>query len=108
MLDQLKYDNLKMGERGAIVSIVAYIILSALKLLIGYTADSEALRADGLNNATDIIASIAVLIGMRLSRRPADSDHTYGHRKAESVASLIASVIMYPVFEDIKEYIEIA
>ncbi|WP_435925632.1 cation diffusion facilitator family transporter [Paenibacillus sp. DYY-L-2] len=96
-MDQLKYDNLKMGERGAIVSIVAYIILSALKLLIGYTADSEALRADGLNNATDIVASIAVLIGMRLSRRPADSDHTYGHWKAESVASLIASIIMLAV-----------
>ena len=61
-MDQLKYDNLKLGEKGAILSIAAYILLSSLKLFIGYTADSEALKADGLNNATDIVASIAVLI----------------------------------------------
>lgn len=96
-MEQLKYDNLRMGEKGAIISIVAYIILSFFKLFIGYTADSEALKADGLNNATDIIASIAVLIGLRLSQRPADRDHTYGHWKAEGVASLVASFIMMAV-----------
>ncbi|HCV54037.1 MAG TPA: transporter, partial [Exiguobacterium sp.] len=74
-MEQQKYDNLKRGERGAMISIAAYILLSSLKLIIGYTADSAALRADGLNNATDIIASIAVLIGLRISQRPADDDH---------------------------------
>ncbi len=78
-MEQQKYDNLKRGERGAMISIAAYILLSSLKLIIGYTADSAALRADGLNNATDIIASIAVLIGLRISQRPADDDHKYGH-----------------------------
>ena len=96
-MDQLKYDNLKLGEKGAILSIAAYILLSSLKLFIGYTADSEALKADGLNNATDIVASIAVLIGLRLSQRPADRDHTYGHWKAEGIASLVASFIMMAV-----------
>ncbi|WP_445505525.1 cation diffusion facilitator family transporter [Niallia sp. 03091] len=96
-MEQQKYDNLKLGERGAIISIIAYICLSALKLFIGYTANSEALRADGLNNATDIVASIAVLIGLRLSRKPADEDHPYGHWKAETVSSLIASFIMMAV-----------
>ncbi|MET3941568.1 cation diffusion facilitator family transporter [Paenibacillus sp. PvP094] len=96
-MDQLKYDNLKMGERGAIISIIAYICLTALKLVIGSIAGSEALKADGLNNATDIVASIAVLIGLRLAQRPADKDHTYGHWKAETVASLVASFIMMAV-----------
>ncbi|WJH29073.1 cation diffusion facilitator family transporter [Paenibacillus sp. CC-CFT742] len=96
-VDQLKYDNLKMGERGAIISIIAYICLTALKLVIGSIAGSEALKADGLNNATDIVASIAVLIGLRLAQRPADKDHTYGHWKAETVASLVASFIMMAV-----------
>lgn len=96
-MDQLKYDNLKMGERGAIISIIAYICLTALKLVIGSIAGSEALKADGLNNATDIVASIAVLIGLRLAQRPADKDHTYGHWRAETVASLIASFIMMAV-----------
>ncbi|WP_428910053.1 cation diffusion facilitator family transporter [Niallia sp. Krafla_26] len=97
MDDQQKYRDLKLGERGAIISIIAYICLSALKLAIGYMADSEALKADGLNNTTDIIASIAVLIGLRLSQKPADLDHPYGHWKAETVASMVASFIMMVV-----------
>ncbi|WP_180954219.1 cation diffusion facilitator family transporter [Bacillus sp. M6-12] len=86
-----------MGERGVILSICTYIFLSALKLFIGFTADSEALKADGLNNATDIIASIAVLIGLKIAQKPSDLDHPYGHWKSETVASLVASFIMMAV-----------
>ncbi|MCI2255579.1 cation diffusion facilitator family transporter [Domibacillus sp. PGB-M46] len=95
-MDQ-KYLDLKMGERGAILSIFVYICLSAFKLTVGYLADSEALKADGLNNTTDIIASVAVLIGLKISQRPADNDHPYGHWKAEPVASLVAAFIMVAV-----------
>ncbi|RRJ62792.1 cation transporter [Paenibacillus oralis] len=96
-MNDLRYSNLQLGEKGAVISIIAYICLSALKLCIGYAADSEALKADGLNNATDIVASIAVLIGLRVARRPADSDHAYGHWKAETIASMVASFIMMAV-----------
>ncbi|MGN7476241.1 cation diffusion facilitator family transporter [Solibacillus silvestris] len=89
-----QYTNLRAGEKGAYLSIIAYIFLSSLKLIVGYIGDSEALKADGLNNTTDIIASIAVLIGLRISQRPPDDDHRYGHFRAETIASLIASFIM--------------
>ncbi len=62
------YKNLHAGEKGAYLSIAAYICLSALKLTVGFLGDSQALRADGFNNTTDIIASIAVLIGLRISQ----------------------------------------
>lgn len=88
------YEKLKEGERGAWLSIVAYIALSAFKLTIGYLFLSSALQADGLNNATDIIASIAVLIGLKISRKPPDADHAYGHFRAETVAAFIASLVM--------------
>lgn len=88
------YTNLRAGEKGAYLSIVAYIFLSTLKLAFGYIGDSQALRADGLNNLTDIIASIAVLVGLRISQRPPDDDHQYGHLRAETIASLIASFVM--------------
>ncbi|PLR92853.1 cation diffusion facilitator family transporter [Bacillus sp. T33-2] len=93
-MDEQKFKNLKMGERGVIISIIAYISLSALKLFVGINSHSDALKADGLNNMTDIIASVAVLIGLRLSRKPADLDHPYGHWKAETIASLMASFVM--------------
>lgn len=96
-MSQQSYENLKMGERGAILSIGAYIFLSILKLYFGYTAGSEALKADGLNNTTDIAASIAVLIGLKLSQKPPDKDHRYGHWKSETIASMTASFIMLGV-----------
>lgn len=88
------YTNLRQGEKGALISIGAYIVLSVVKLTIGIIGSSEALKADGLNNTTDIIASIAVLIGLRISQRPPDKNHRYGHLRAETVSSLIASFIM--------------
>jgi len=91
------YNEIREGEKGAWVSIIAYVCLSALKLFIGFTAGSEALLADGLNNTTDIIASFAVLIGLKISRRPPDHDHKYGHFRAETVAALVASFIMIAV-----------
>ncbi len=96
-MEEQKYKDLKLGERGAIISIVAYIVLSIFKLLVGYMSDSAALRADGLNNTTDIIASIAVLIGLRVAQRPPDGNHTYGHWKSEGIASMVASFIMMAV-----------
>ncbi|MBT2719578.1 cation diffusion facilitator family transporter [Bacillus sp. ISL-46] len=96
-MNEQGYLDLKRGERGAIISIIAYICLSSLKLAVGLIANSEALKADGLNNATDIIASIAVLIGLKLSQRPADDDHPYGHWKSETVASMVTSFIMMVV-----------
>ncbi|WP_050616656.1 cation diffusion facilitator family transporter [Bacillus testis] len=96
-MNEQKYKDLKLGERGAMISIIAYIVLSFLKLFIGYISDSQALKADGLNNTTDIIASVAVLIGLRISQRPPDHDHAYGHWKSETIASLVASFIMVAV-----------
>ncbi|AWB43872.1 transporter [Paenibacillus sp. CAA11] len=94
---QNNYDSIKQGEKGALISIIAYLILSAFKLIVGYSTGSEALSADGLNNATDIVASLAVLAGLRISRKPPDKDHRYGHYRAETVAALVASFIMFAV-----------
>ncbi|MCU6712200.1 cation diffusion facilitator family transporter [Paenibacillus sp. J5C_2022] len=92
-----QYDDIKQGERGAWVSICAYLVLSVLKLGAGYWFLSGALVADGYNNLTDIIASVAVLIGLRISQKPPDKDHPYGHFRAETIAALVASFIMATV-----------
>ncbi|MDP4088921.1 MAG: cation diffusion facilitator family transporter [Bacillota bacterium] len=96
-----KYNDLKLAERGARLSIAAYIALSAFKIGVGYLSGSKALTADGLNNATDIIASTAVLIGLKISRLPADENHPYGHFRAETIASLVSSLIMAAVGIDV-------
>jgi cation diffusion facilitator family transporter len=90
----MQSDQQKRIEQGVYFSLGAYIFLSIVKLVSGFFFKSDALIADGLNNATDIIASTAVLIGLKISRKPADEDHPYGHLRAETIASMVASFIM--------------
>ena len=55
-------ENLKLAQRGAFLSLVIYIILSIAKYMTGYVYDSAAVRADALNNMTDILVSVAVIV----------------------------------------------
>lgn len=87
-------NNLKLAQRGAYLSIVTYIILSIVKYYFGMQYESAAVRADALNNMTDIFASVAVLIGLKISIRPPDANHPYGHLKSENIASLLVSFII--------------
>jgi len=92
-----QYEHIKKGERGAWISILAYIFLATVKIIIAELTNSQALRADGLNNATDVVAAVLILIGLRISRKPPDDNHHYGHFRAELITSLIASFIMVTV-----------
>ena len=86
--------RLKQAERGAVLSIFTYLILSTSKLVFGKLFFSQALFADGLNNLTDVLSSILVFAGLKISQKPADKNHPYGHWKFETIASLITSFIM--------------
>lgn len=87
-------NKLKLAQKGAYLSIITYIILSIVKLYFGTEYDSAAVRADGINNLTDIFSSVAVLIGLKISIRPPDDNHPYGHLKSENIASLVVSFII--------------
>lgn len=87
--------NQQLARRGIYLSIVTYVIISTAKLLVGSNFDSDAVFADGLNNFTDSFASIALLVGMILSQRPADQNHRYGHYKIETLTTLIMSFVIF-------------
>ena len=87
--------NQQIARRGIYLSIVTYVIISTAKLLVGYSFDSDVVFADGLNNFTDSFASIALLVGMILSQRPADQNHRYGHYKIETITTLIMSFVIF-------------
>ncbi|UIK48710.1 cation diffusion facilitator family transporter [Staphylococcus pettenkoferi] len=86
--------NLKAAQCGAYLSLVVYIILAALKYGTGFIYHSAAVRADGLNNMTDILVSLAVLIGLKISIKPPDQNHPYGHLKSENISTLLVSFII--------------
>lgn len=90
-------DKLQLAKRGPIISITAYLLLTATKLVSGYWLNSSSLIADGFNNLSDIVGNVALLIGLHLASRPADNDHKFGHWKIEDLSSLITSFIMFTV-----------
>ncbi len=70
------------------------IILAIGKGLVGVLALSEALVADAIESTSDIVATLFVLISLRIAGKPKDSEHPYGHYKAEQVASALVGLII--------------
>ncbi len=92
------------GMLMSVVGIVANLLLSALKLIFGALSGSISVTADALNNLSDAGAQIISLISFKISSKPADRDHPFGHARIEYVASMIVSFIILLVgVELIKE-----
>ncbi len=70
------------------VGLAANILLAILKTTIGIIGHSPALLADGINSTSDVAYGLVVAVFMRLSHKPADREHPFGHRQFESIAAL--------------------
>ena len=90
----------KYGTLSSFVGIATNFLLALIKLIAGLLANSVAIIADALNNLSDAGASVITLISFKLSSKPADKDHPFGHARMEYVASMIVSfLIMLVGFE---------
>ena len=92
--NQLKKDRLKRGEQAAKYSTLTNLALSIIKGVFGVLSGSVALIADSIHSFSDIFASLAVYIGLKLSQRKPDEKFPYGYYKAETMSSLIIAVII--------------
>lgn len=77
-----------------LISIMWNIILTLIKILGGVVGKSNAMIADGLHSASDIISSLGVLIGNKIAKTPHDKEHNYGHEKAETLVSFLLSMLL--------------
>lgn len=82
------------GRFGGWVSIITNIFLFVAKLIVGLLINSIALIADSIHSLSDVSTSIIVIIGYRISEKPADREHPFGHQRAEYVATLIIAVLL--------------
>ena len=90
------------GTLSSFVGIFVNIILSVIKLILGLLTASAAIIADSLNNFSDAGSSIITLVSFKLSSKPADRDHPFGHARIEYIASLAVSFLILLVgFETI-------
>jgi cation diffusion facilitator family transporter len=65
-----------------------------VKIGVGLAARSQALLADGLHSVSDLVTDSAVLVGLRVSARPADEDHHYGHRRVTTLVAVFVGVAL--------------
>jgi cation diffusion facilitator family transporter len=99
-----QFQRLKKGERAAKYSTLTNLILSIIKGVFGLLSGSVALIADSINSFSDIFASFAVYIGLKLSQRKPNQKFPYGYYKAETLSSLIiAGVIIFSGLEIVSE-----
>ncbi|MDE7296149.1 MAG: cation diffusion facilitator family transporter, partial [Clostridia bacterium] len=97
----------KRGQIASAVGIALNAALAALKITFGLLFGLVSLLADGVNNLSDCGSGTVSLVSLRISNKPADKEHPYGHQRAEYVASmLIGFFVLLLAVELLRESIE--
>ncbi len=95
------------GKLAGIVGIATNLILFLFKIIAGTLSGSISIIADAVNNLSDSGSSIITLIGFKISGKPADAKHPYGHARMEYISGLIVSfIIMFLGFELARSSVE--
>ena len=84
----------RYGTMVSIVGICVNVLLSAFKLVVGVMFGSLAISADAVNNLSDALSSVLSFVSFKMSSKPADRDHPFGHARIEYVASMIVSFLV--------------
>ncbi|HBR03462.1 MAG TPA: cation-efflux pump [Ruminiclostridium sp.] len=84
----------RYGKLAGAVGVVSNIFLFIIKVLAGVLFNSIAITADAVNNLSDAGSSVITLIGFKISGKPADEKHPYGHARVEYISGFIVSVII--------------
>ena len=84
----------KMINHLSTVGILGNVILTAFKLLAGIIGHSGAMISDAVHSLSDVFATFIAFLGVKLSKKSADSEHPYGHDRLECVASMVLAAIL--------------
>ena len=94
--------NLPTGEnkintirKAAITALIGNAILAVLKIITGVYSRSSALIADGIDSSADVLISIIALVVVKIIAKPADTQHPWGHGRAETVATALLSFTLF-------------
>ena len=85
----------KIAMRVSGVSITVNLVLSLFKLLAGILAHSGAMLSDAVHSVSDVISTIVVIIGVKLSGKKSDAEHQYGHERLECVSAIILAGLLF-------------
>ena len=84
----------KEKKRVALLSVFAAIFLTGFKLVIGILTGSLGILSEALHSGLDLVAAVITYFSVRISDKPADKEHNYGHGKIENFSALIETVLL--------------
>ncbi len=93
-MDEKCAKRYSIGFKASLVGLLGNILLAILKMSAGYLAGSKAMIADGFHSISDLLSTLVVMVSLRISVKPPDAEHPYGHGRAESIAAKIVAVIL--------------
>lgn len=79
------------------LGIASNLVLFALKMAVGILSGSISVVADAINNLSDAGSSIVTILGFKLSSRPADAEHPFGHARYEYIAGFVVSFVVLSI-----------
>jgi len=86
--------NLNSGKVCTLIGLIANIVLTILKLLLGIIGRSQAMIADALHSFSDIVGTGIVYASLHISEKPPDKEHPYGHGNAETLSALFVAITL--------------
>ena len=94
----------RVGKKASIVGLISNLFLAFGKIISGLLSGLISVTADGLNNLSDCGSSMVSLVSFKISSKPADKEHPYGHERIEYVSSMIVSfLILFIAYELVME-----
>ena len=78
----------------ALSSVLAAVVLTSMKLIVGLATGSLGILSEAAHSGLDLVAAAITFLAIRISGRPADRDHTYGHGKVENLSALFETVLL--------------
>ncbi len=93
-MEHQKRTGIALAMHVSIVTIIGNVILSAFKLFAGIVANSGAMISDAVESTADVLSTLVVMAGMKLSGKASDKNHPYGHERMECVAAILLSVML--------------
>lgn len=87
-------ENTKLAINVSLLSIIVNTLLAVFKFIAGIVALSHAMVSDAVHTLSDILSTLVVIAGIKLSSKEADEKHQFGHERFECVAAVILSVML--------------
>ena len=88
-------EHSRAKNRAALFSLLAACLLTAIKLAVGVYTNSLGILSEALHSGLDLLAAAMTLFAVRLSSRPADEGHPYGHGKVENLSALGETILLF-------------